>query len=156
MHGEDLHAPGGHPHLSRGQAVFDGCGGVEISQQAGHVATTLFGVAGDDVGEAIQVFGAGAVGVDRPGGAHLGVHTDDPADLGRQIGDRVRQKTSKPSQLGGQCGDPRVARLRVGIRCTRIGKCVGQAGGLGVRGGDDLLYRVGEDAPPIEDHRAAP
>ena len=102
------------------------------------------------------MFGAGAVAVNRPGGANLGVHPDHPADLGGQIGDRMRQKPSKPCQLGSQCGDPRIARLRVRLGRAGIGERVGKAGGLGVRGDDDLLYRVGHDALPVEDRRAAP
>ena len=156
--GEDLHPPGGHTHLGGRQTVLHDRGGVEVGQQASHIGVGAVGVAGDDIGEAVEMFGAGAVGVDRAGRTHLGVDTQDPAHLGGQIGDRVGQEAAQPHQLRGQCGDARIALLRIGLRCARIGQGIGQAGGLGVSGGrgHDLLHRVGHDALAVEDHCAPP
>ena len=156
MHGEDLHPPGCCAHLRGSQTLLDDGGGIEVGQQPRHIGVGAFGVPGDDVGEPIQVLGPGAIGVHRTRRAHLGVDTDDPADLRDQIGDRVGQKASQPCQFGSQCRDAGKSRLGVGLRRARISQSIGQARGLGVGRGDDLLG--GDHGLPlaVEDDRATP
>ena len=156
MHGEDLHPPGCRTHLRGSQTLLDDSRGVEVCQQARYIGVATFGVAGDDVGETIQVLGTGAVGVHRSRGAHLGVDAENPADLGGQISDRVGQKASQPCQFSGQRGDAGIPRLRVGLGRARIGQCIGQARGFGVGRGDDLLGRDRHAPLAVENHRATP
>ena len=143
--GEDLHPPRRGADLGRRQTVLHHRGGIQIGQQAGDVGAGVFGVAGDDVGEPVQVLGPGA------GGADFGVHPEQAAHLGGQVAHRVGQEAAQPDQFGAQCGDPPVALRRVDLRRAGVGQRVGQRCGVGVGGRrDDLAGREFRGPPPLE------
>ena len=148
--GEHLNPPGRNGDLGRGQPVLHRRGGVEIGQQSGHVGVGPLRVAGDHVGEPVQVFGAG------PRGAHLGVDPEDSADLGDQVDQRVRQEAAQPGQFGTQGGDAPMPLGGIALGRSRIGQGVSQARAVGGGGGGDVFGRLHGRGPPVQLHRTAP
>ena len=91
------------------------------------------GVVGHHVGEPVQVLGAGPAGRDRAGGPDLDVDPEPAAHLGHQIRHRVAEVVAQRGEFASQGGDAAVSGRGVGVLRARVGQCVGQAGGVGVR-----------------------
>ena len=134
VHGEDLDAVVGYRDLGWGQAVFDLGGGVQIGKQTPiTVGGGPPGVVGHDVGECVEVFGAGPTRErNRLRCSTFDIDTERPPDLSDQVWQWVRQPSPQRGQLAASCDDPAVAHRRVAVGRSRIADRVGQAGRVGV------------------------
>ena len=97
--GEYLNPPGRHGDLGRGQPVLHRRGGV--GNKASGPVTSAPGAPQPTTTSVSRS------GVRRrsPRRLYLGVDPEDPADLGDQVDQRVRQEAAQPGQFGTQGGD---------------------------------------------------
>ena len=132
MHGEHLDPVPGDCQLGRRQTVLDFLGRVQIRQQARDRRRTrrsgcAFGVAGDHVGECVEMLGARPLRQRPPPGLRSRRPARGaPRRPGRAGNDRV---TAQRDQFAGQRADALISRRRIRVGRARIADRVGQTCG---------------------------
>ena len=144
VHGQDLHPVVRDGDLGGRQPVLHLHRGVEVGEQPGTVAPGARCEVGDDVGERIEVLGAGPAGRHRLRRTHFGVDAEHPAHLGDEVGQRMVQLRAQRGQLAAERHDAAIPLGEYRSARTRVADGVGQAGGVGVRrrGGHDRRRRA--------------
>ncbi len=143
MHGEHLHPLGGDLHLARGESALDLLRRREIGEQAGQRRRTAARVPGDHVGEGVEVLPADSAVAAGPG-LRLDADAQDPFHLRDEFRQRLAQPLPQGRQFLAERDDARVPELRIAVRWTGIGECVGDPRLLGLLARQGAVERLGQ------------